>query len=67
MTFKESQDYVLTFGKYNGETLDQIAGSDEGLVYLDWLYGELPENQTRYALAAYLSDPSIKKELERIP
>ena len=31
----EPGDFVLAFGKYHGRTLDQIANTDRGLLYLD--------------------------------
>ncbi len=67
MTFKEAQEFIMPFGKRVHEALDDIASTDDGLLYLDWLvyqdfvYGELKE-----ALEAYLGDSSIKKELENL-
>ena len=64
MTFKEASETVMTFGKDKGKTVDEIAKTDDGLKYLDWiahsisLYGDIVE-----ALRVYLNDPSIKKEL----
>ncbi len=68
MTFKEAKDYIMPFGKHRGKRLDDIASEDEGLKYLDWLYGEVSGSyyEPRDALAAYLSDSSIKKELENL-
>jgi uncharacterized protein (DUF3820 family) len=59
--------YVLPFGKYRGRTLDDIASTDEGLQYLDWLIGQpwisgLLEGK----LLTYLADPAIRRELDRI-
>lgn len=67
MTFKEAGQFRMPFGKYKGRTLDGIASSDDGLRYLDWLLGE--QNAQRRpewgdAVEAYLSDPSIQRELE---
>ncbi len=65
MTFKEAQEFVLTFGKYEDEALDDIASTDEGLLYLDWLAGEqIMDSELRLALNIYLSDICIQKELE---
>lgn len=33
-------DVVMPFGKYRGELLSDIAATDHGLKYLDWLFGE---------------------------
>jgi len=72
MTFAEAKEVIITFGMHKGKTIDQIATEDEGLKYLDWLYG----HKTIYsgtniakikeALEIYLADPSIQKELEDI-
>lgn len=69
MTFKDAANFVMPFGKYKGKTLDAIATDDEGLRYLDWLRGAREEDREPhtaidYALDAYLSDPSICRELE---
>ncbi len=67
VTFKEAQGFRLMFGKYRGETLDDIASTDEGLKYLDWLLGESDANAHSYPyLSAYMNDPSIKRELENL-
>lgn len=58
----------MPFGKYEGTTLDKIAQEDLG--YLDWLRGEREGNDTvsgiDLALAAYLDDPTIQRELEEL-
>jgi hypothetical protein len=50
--------------------LDQIAETDRGLKYLDWLFEERLKEGKREpidkALELYLSDATIQKELERI-
>lgn len=67
MTFKEAKDYKLLFGKHSGETLDQIAESDNGLSYLDWLVGQnFIHGRTKEALVAYLSDPAIAEDLKKM-
>ena len=68
--FKEAAAFVLSFGKYRGVTLDAIAVTDDGLKYLDWLRGERAghcnaKRDVDAALAAYLDDPAIKRELAR--
>lgn len=64
--FKAAQKFVLRFGKkYNGLNLDKIAETDEGLLYLDWLRGqEWVREPLKGHLTAYMTDPTIKKELE---
>ena len=65
MTFEEARKFVLPFGKHKGKTLDAVASTDSGLRYLDWLYGqEWIRREMADALAAFLSEPSIAKELE---
>jgi uncharacterized protein (DUF3820 family) len=65
MEWKEAADVVMPFGKYKGRDLDDIAGSDEGLRYIDWLVGEdWLSGRLREAVEAYLSDPAIQKDLE---
>jgi uncharacterized protein (DUF3820 family) len=66
MTFDQAKTFVMPFGKHKGRTLEQIASDDEGLQYLDWLFGERGDGgfQLDRALVAYLEDPSIQKELE---
>ena len=64
--FKEAAAFVLSFGKYRGVTLDAIAVTDDGLKYLDWLRGERGGSKRDAALAAYLDDPAIKREVARV-
>jgi len=71
MTFKEASETELPFGKHRGETIDGIARSDGGLLYLDWLNGWMAEVEhrdleLRKAVAVYLGDDDIRRELERL-
>ena len=70
MDFTDAQKFVMPFGKYKGQTLDQIAESDAGLKYLDWMRGErhLARKATDLdaALAIYLDHPSIAADLQGI-
>lgn len=55
-----NKDYILKFGKFNGEPLDKIP-----LKYLDWLVGkDWLNNETRHVITGYLIQPVIKRELE---
>jgi hypothetical protein len=69
MNFQEAKSYVLRFGKYRDYTLDEVATTTRGLLYLDWLRGELEKTEadrtrlTYRAVCAYLDDPTIQKEL----
>jgi uncharacterized protein (DUF3820 family) len=68
MTFLQSRDFKMPFGKYRGKTLDEIASNDEGLRYLDWLYGETETEAgpVQDALRVYLADPTIAKDLRSL-
>lgn len=37
----------MPFGKYRGQEINDLAQSDEGLLYLDWLRGERKSDQRR--------------------
>jgi hypothetical protein len=69
-TYAEAARFKLTFGRYKGAALDDIARSDAGLLYLDWLRGEYdkskPADATKSALCAYLDNPTIAKDLSRL-
>jgi len=60
------RNFRMPFGKYKGKTLDNIAHTDEGLLYLDWLRGQdiFEHKALEEALEAYLSNEAIQKELE---
>jgi uncharacterized protein (DUF3820 family) len=59
--------YVMPLGKYGGRTLDEIAATDEGLRYLDWLIGqEWLREPLKANLKAYLALPAIARDLDRI-
>ncbi len=65
--FKAAKRHVINFGKYKGKTLDEIAESDDGLRYLDWLRGQsFVGSVTATWLRIYLEDPSIKAELAKL-
>lgn len=67
ITFAIASKYRMPFGKYFGQTLDDIARTDEGLLYLDYLRGERQEKKNNSEvdrmLAAYLNNPSIARDL----
>ena len=63
--FKQAQQWILQFGKYKGLAIDKIAETDEGLKYLDWLNDQTwLQDPLKSHLVNYLSDPTIKKELD---
>lgn len=70
MDFKSAKSVAIDFGKYKNSIIDDVAISDEGLLYLDWLRGELERSKNRpdllQALETYLEDPTIKKALNQL-
>ena len=67
MTYAEASLVVLPFGKFRGQTIDHVAESDAGLLYLDWLIGQnWIRDGLRTALETYLGDPGIKGEIEKV-
>lgn len=65
LTFPQARDFKMPLGQHAGKTLDQIATSDAGLLYLDWLRGERKRKSEPLdeALTVYLEDPTIAKEI----
>ena len=69
--FKAAASTVIPFGKYKGQKIDKIAFTNQGLLYLDWLRGEMTRKRNTYppnpalleALCQYLNDPTIQREL----
>ena len=72
MDFRSAAAFVMPFGQYKGKTLDEIAQTDKGLLYLDWLLGERDKKENDepkmvdHALVAYLSDETIQHDLEKL-
>ncbi len=64
----DCQTFEMPFGKYKGQTLREIADTDEGLKYLDWLLGGDIDLRpaTRYALEEFVALPHIEREMERV-
>lgn len=61
----EPEDYgsfVMPFGKYAGQTLDDIASTNSGLLYLDWAAGEL-ECLTGDIIREYVSDEGVQRDI----
>lgn len=60
-----AQKYVLKFGTHRDKPIDVAAETDDGLLYLDWLNGQpWVKEPLKTHLRNYLTDPTIKKELE---
>lgn len=73
MTFAEASAFKMPFGRHICKTLDQVAEKDSGLLYLDWLRGEIEAGRfgdtgtpTHDALIAYLDDPTITADVLRV-
>lgn len=70
MNFRDAKDTVIPWGKYGGQTIDTAASTDQGLMYLDWLRGsrenKAADSPFDAALAVYLEDPSIKRDLQEL-
>lgn len=69
MTFAEASAFHLTFGKYEGETIDDVAATDDGLSYLDWMRDQAFMERNPLLLEAintYFDDPAIQKELDAL-
>ena len=63
ISFEEAKAYRMNYGKFKGMSLDDIAKTNEGLLYLDWAVGEINGEALKY-IAAYVSHPMIKREIE---
>jgi hypothetical protein len=77
--FAKAAAYVMPFGQYRGQTIDKIAQSDRGLLWLDWLLaardykaeatgtgGSANERETTKMLRAYLTDKTIAIEVATV-
>jgi hypothetical protein len=64
-TFRWAAAFKLDFGPFQGQSLDAIATSENGLRYLDNLNGKISHQNSAVARAviAYLTDPTIAKDL----
>ena len=58
-----SGNFVFTFGKYSGQSIDKIASSDEGLLYLDWFVGIARAPHIKSKLQEFLKQPEIQHRL----
>lgn len=74
--YSEAKAHVIPFGRYGGRTIDDIAKTDRGLLWLDWLYHDrwdkrvgttrtqsANERETNGCLHVYLNDVTIAKEV----
>jgi hypothetical protein len=56
----------MPFGKHKGKTLDQIAETDDGLLYLDWLSDQKLDRYLRTSVDVYLADDAIQRDLREL-
>jgi hypothetical protein len=70
MPFAEAAAFRMPWGKYKGEQLDEIAVSDQGLRYLDWLRGKVDAEESHTLLAravrAYCEDQTIARDIAKV-
>lgn len=65
MTFAEAANTTIPFGKHQGDRIDDVAKTDEGLRYLDWMRTcDIRSRRFSQALTTYMEDESIQRELE---
>ena len=55
-------DTVMPWGKHKSKTIDAVAESDDGLLYLDWARGQWT-GPIRDAIDEYLSTDAMVTEL----
>lgn len=66
---KPNRDAVIPYGKHKGKTLDAVASTNGGLIYLDkqrereWLRETHPE--LAETINAYLEEPAVARELDQ--
>ena len=67
MTYDQAKEFRMPYGKHKGKTLDEIAQTDDGLSYLDYMHGEIENgSDVARALSAYCTDPTIAKEIDNL-
>lgn len=55
--------FTVHFGKFAGKTINEIAMTDEGLVWLDWAAGKV-QPPARDKIREFVADPTIQAEIE---
>lgn len=60
-------DTVIKLRPYYGKTIDEIASTERGLLWLDKTLGSMPKSwESHKQIKEYLSDPAIERELNDI-
>lgn len=65
LSFKDAAAFVMPFGKYKNVSVDKIAETDNGLLYLDWMRGNAYAPHIKDVIGVYLDDPTIAAELKK--
>jgi hypothetical protein len=59
-------EFTITFGKYKGKTLEQIATTDpDGPRYLDWLVGQDIDPEVKEVFKTFLGTPWVSELVDR--
>ncbi len=65
--FDTAADTKIPLGRHKGKTFDEVAVTDEGLLYLDHMRGKIDAwLKVREALNTYLDDPVISGDLTKL-
>jgi len=67
---RDPKDVVVTFGKFvkaagRPLTIDEIAQTDEGLLWLDWAIDSTGPGPIQEAMSKYMSRKSLVRDLEK--
>lgn len=66
MPENDPADVVIPFGKHKDKTIGEVASTDEGLRYLDWMVGIAKPGYFKNALESYLETPAISGEVDSV-
>lgn len=56
-------EFKMTFGRYNGQTLDAIASTDEGLLYLDRIVDDIRSPVLKRVVVTFLDQPDVQQDI----
>jgi len=66
MKLQEARAFVMPWGEYKGQSVEKVSAADKGLLYLDWLRGQMEADarcRAFMAISVFLDDPIIAKEI----
>ena len=66
MRWSQACKYKLPFGKFKGETIEDIGATYDGLEYLVWLNGKRLKIDTKVAVQTYLDAPIVAAVVSEI-